>query len=284
MSYSIYVIHEKKKVGLAKNLDDRLAQQGYTTDDKTVDVYMKDIADLSVARMVEKEVQKAFGYTAHESGPDLVDIALEKRKIKKMGNSYKTYEGNTIGFPIDSESVLDLIGQGVTLETNKGVYKASADDVAALYAAGHFRPSKFGGKLKTYIYTKIVDNYFKDKKDESKLSGGKSSGLDELIANIHDWADNRGILAGRIETQTLKLGEEFGELQKAVLKNKPLEIKDAIGDIIVVLVSIAHFNGHSVSDAVQMAYDTISKRTGYTNEKGDFIKTHYNGEEIKSTL
>ena len=276
MSYSIYIIHEKKKVGLAKNVKDRVEkQQGYKPGE--YELFQEGIEDLATARMVEKTVQAALGYTAHEQGEDLIDKVLKRRNMNK---SYKTFEGNTIGFPIDSESILDLIGNGTTLETNKGTYEASADDIAALHADGHFRRSKFSGTLKTYIYTKIVDNYFKDKKDERT----ESSSVDSLLVSVHDWARNRGILDGKIETQTLKLGEEFGELQKAVLKNRPEEIKDAIGDIIVVLVSIAHFNGHSVGDALQMAYNTISKRTGYTNEKGDFIKTHYDGKAIKGTL
>lgn len=273
--YGIYIIHEKQKVGLAKDLDDRLAQQGYTRDE--VEIFQENIADLATARMVEKTVQEALGYTRHEQGEDLVDKVLKRRKKMTFKKRFKTFEGNTIGFPVVQEDILDLIGQGVELETNKGAYKASADDIAALHAAGHFRKSKFSGTLKTYIYTKIVDNYFKDKKKDDKS-------VDQLLADIYAWADNRGILDGNITTQTLKLGEEFGELQKAVLKDRPEEIKDAIGDIVVVLVSIAHFNGHSVGDAVAMAYNTISKRTGYTNDKGDFIKTHYDGKEIKDTL
>lgn len=276
MSYAIYIIHDKQKVGLAKDVKDRVErQQGYKPGE--YEIFQDNITDLATARMVEKTVQQALGYTKHEQGEDLIDNWLKKKRMNKR--SYKTFEGNTIGFPIDTESILDLIGQGCRLETNKGTYEASADDVAALFAAGHFRKSKFSGTLRTYIYTKIVDNYFDKPKTEA--TDGK---LDTLISNIQDWARDRGILDGNITTQTLKLGEEFGELQKAVLKDKPGEIKDAIGDIIVVLVSIAYFNGHSVADAVQMAYDTISKRTGFTNAKGDFIKTHYNGEEIKDTL
>lgn len=274
MSYGIYILHDRKKVGLAKNLDDRLAQQGYTREEAVI--FMEDIQDLAVARMMEKQVQKQLGYTAHEQGEDLVDKALKKQA---MGKHFKTFEGNTIGFPVEQIHILSLIGSGCTLETNNGTYNASADDIAALHEAGHLRKSRFEGKLKTYIYCKIVDNYFKDKKDDTPRNIPTGS-VDGLLDSVHAWARDRGILDGRIETQTLKLGEEFGELQKAVLKNKPLEIKDAIGDIIVVLVSIAHFNGHSVGDALQMAYDTISKRTGYTNDKGDFIKTHFNGEKL----
>ena len=279
MSYAIYIIDEKRKVGLAKNLDDRLAQQGYVRGEVTI--FQEGIESLETARMVEKTLQTMLGYDAHEQGEDLVDIAIKNKKMKK----FKTFEGNTIGFPNQLEYIMDLVGDGCELETNKGSYKASADDIKTLHKDGHFRKSKFsGGNLQTYIYTKVVDNYFESKPKEDVKCNSKSPCLNDLIANIHDWADNRGILDGSIETQTLKLGEEFGELQKAVLKSRPEEIKDAIGDIIVVLVSIAHFNGHSVAEAVDMAYGTISKRTGYTNDKGDFIKTHYDGKEIKTTL
>ena len=273
MSYYVYRIPEKNKVGLPKNLEDRVErQQGYSKDEYEV---LGFAATLEAARDIEKRYQEHYG-CKHEQGEDLVDKIIKRRKMSKV---FKTFEGNTIGFPVEPDSILDLLGQGTVLETNKGTYNASADDIAQLNAAGHFRKSKFAnGNLKTYIYTKIVDNYFNSKSNEP------TSGMDALLQNIHAWADSRGILSGSIETQTLKLGEEFGELQKAVLKDKPEDIKDAIGDIIVVLVSIAHFNGHSVVDAVQMAYDTISKRTGFTNSKGDFIKTHFNGKEIKDTL
>lgn len=275
--YGIYIIHEKKKAGLASDVDKRLAKQGYTRDDDGVEIFVEGISDLALARQIEKDVQKSLGYTDCEQGEDLVDKFLKRKGLKndsplkeaEAQGIYKTLKGNTIGFRIESENIMDLIGNGCTFETNKGTYIASADDIEALNKAGHFNASKFDGELKTYIYTKIVDNYFNNKKDEPICDGR----VDRLLADIHSWADDRGILKGKIETQTLKLGEEFGELQKAVLKSNSLEIKDAIGDIIVVLVSIAYFNGHSVADALQMAYDTISKRTGYTNEKGDFIKT-----------
>ena len=281
MSYGIYIIHEKQKVGLAANLDDRLAQQGYTRDE--VEIFQEGIADLAVARMVEKTVQQALGYTKYEDGPDLVDKFLARKKLNIVNKThFKTYEGNTIGFPYALEMFPKVLDTGCTLETSKGTYKATYGDIVKLNNDRHFRKSKFSnGNLQTYIYCKVIDNYFANKQKPEANGSGR---VDALLSDIHNWADDRGILRGKIETQTLKLGEEFGELQKAVLKDKPEDIKDAIGDIIVVLVSIAYFNGHTIADALQMAYDTISKRTGYTNDKGDFIKTKFNGKEIKDTL
>ena len=42
-----------------------------------------------------------------------------------------------------------------------------------------------------------------------------------------------------VKTQYVKLQEEAGELAKALLKNDKAEIKDAIGDIVVVLTNLA---------------------------------------------
>ena len=271
MSYGIYIIHEKQKVGLAKNLDDRLAQQGYTRDEAVI--FMEDIEELRVARMIEKQVQEAFGYTAYEQGEDLVDIAIKQQEKMSKDKVFKTFEGNTIGFPMEQESILDTIGRGCVLSTLKGDYTASSVDIHNLFEAGHFRKSKFqNGKLKTYLYTKIVDNYFKDKGNETETAVENTSY--PLFDLIREWATDRGIMGpkGRLETQTLKLGEEFGELQKAVLKDDKPEITDAIGDICVVLTSIAYFNGTTIEACIQEAYDVISKRTGKTNAKGDFIK------------
>ena len=273
MSYGIYIINEKQKVGLAKDVDDRLAQQGYTRSDKTVEVFQEGIKDLATARMVEKTVQQALGYTAFEEGDDLVDITLKKRRRTGNSNVFGTSKGNTIGFPVEAENILELIGQGCTLKTSNGTYNASATDITTLLGQGHFRKSKFpDGNLKTYIYTKIVDNYFKNKSNETETTVENTSY--PLFDLIREWATDRGIMGpkGRLETQTLKLGEEFGELQKAVLKDDKPEITDAIGDICVVLTSIAYFNGTTIEECIQAAYDVISKRTGHTNAKGDFIK------------
>lgn len=60
---------------------------------------------------------------------------------------------------------------------------------------------------------------------------------------VRTWADDRGITTnGKPYTQALKLYEEFGELCSGVLKNKPEDIKDAVGDVIVVLINLNAIN------------------------------------------
>ena len=270
MKYKIYHI-KGKKVGCTTDLQKRVEfEQGCTREDYDV---LFETDDIEEASRAELQLQKDMGYKVDETPYD-------KLFMKK----FKTFEGNTIGFPFEKEEILISLGESVVLSTLQGDYTASKSDLESLYANGHFRKSKFpNGKLKTYVYCRIIDNYFNKPKTQS--NGSISIGrVDGLLDNIYQWADNRGILKGKLETQTLKLGEEFGELQKAVLKSNSHEIKDAIGDIIVVLVSIAYFNGHDIGDALELAYDTISKRTGYTNDKGDFIKTHFDGKIINDTL
>ena len=69
----------------------------------------------------------------------------------------------------------------------------------------------------------------------------------------------------------LKTMEEVGETARAVLKKDLPEIKDCIGDIVVTLIIQAHFQGLSLRECVESAYNTISQRTGRM-VNGSFVK------------
>ena len=287
IKYSIYIIHDKKKVGLDKDLDDRLGQQGYKKSDETVEIFIEGLTDLATARQIEKQLQAKLGYDAHEDGEDLVDKVIAAKKKSSNGKSFytKAIKDVTVGFPSEKSDFNDWVDskEEIKIESPRFGELCFCTPNEKQWLKDNAKASKFASPERaTYIYLKAASEFFKNNPKECVKEQNDFVSLDSLVNAIFAWAHDRGILNGKIETQTLKLGEEFGELQKAVLKNQPEEIKDAIGDIIVVLVSIAHFNGHSVADAVKMAYDTISKRTGYTNDKGDFIKTHYDGKEIET--
>jgi len=96
---------------------------------------------------------------------------------------------------------------------------------------------------------------------------------------IREWAKNKGIYnSGDVKTQTLKLFEEAGELSIAILNEDYNEFVDAIGDCVVVLVSIAELGNKSfntknitIENCINEAYDVISKRKGKM-QNGTFIK------------
>ena len=89
---------------------------------------------------------------------------------------------------------------------------------------------------------------------------------------IRDWAENKGIYAkGDPKTQYIKLMEEAGEVGRAILKEDLPEIKDGIGDMVVVLTNLAELCGLTIEECVESAYDVISKRTGKM-KNGTFVK------------
>lgn len=96
--------------------------------------------------------------------------------------------------------------------------------------------------------------------------------LTNEFQHIRNWAADKGIYAkGDIKTQYLKLMEEAGELANAIIEGDDDEIQDAIGDMVVVLTSIAHFNYTPIEDCINSAYEVISKRKGKMIN-GSFVK------------
>lgn len=104
--------------------------------------------------------------------------------------------------------------------------------------------------------------------------------ISELILLCTKWSGDRGILVnGTIPTQALKLVSEVGELADNVAKGR--DVRDDIGDCLVVLNNLALMNDTTLEECLQVAYDDIKDRKGYLNESGVFIKESdslgYNG-------
>lgn len=96
--------------------------------------------------------------------------------------------------------------------------------------------------------------------------------MNELNQKILKWAEERSLIKPENSVKQLaKLTEEVGELAGAILKNKPEEIKDAIGDIQVVLIILTEQLGLDYEECLQSAYNVIKNRTGKT-VNGTFIK------------
>jgi NTP pyrophosphatase (non-canonical NTP hydrolase) len=84
-----------------------------------------------------------------------------------------------------------------------------------------------------------------------------------IYNKILKWAKVRGILdSGDPKTQLIKLVEEQGELAEAILKNNKEEVKDAVGDMIVVLTNLSYFYDLTIPECVESAYNEIKNRKG----------------------
>ena len=92
-----------------------------------------------------------------------------------------------------------------------------------------------------------------------------------MITNkIARWHHDRNLINGSTDqAQFLKLIEETGELAGNLARGK--DIRDDIGDIIVVLINIATRNNLTIKECLDVAYNDIKDRKG-TMVDGVFIK------------
>ena len=96
--------------------------------------------------------------------------------------------------------------------------------------------------------------------------------MNSLESKIIEWAKVRNIhLPENAKNQLLKSFEEMGELSSALLKDDQDELKDAIGDVLVTLIILAHARGTNLNECLEIAWNQIKNRTGKTI-KGTFVK------------
>lgn len=85
------------------------------------------------------------------------------------------------------------------------------------------------------------------------------------------WHHNRNLIEGSDDkTQFAKLIQEVGELSDSICKGK--DIRDDVGDIIVVLANLCARNRVSFLSCLDQAWDDIKDREGIMYE-GVFIKS-----------
>mgnify|MGYP003321634194 FL=1 len=91
-----------------------------------------------------------------------------------------------------------------------------------------------------------------------------------IVERIEDWHHDRNLIEGATDKDQLaKLIQEVGELSDNICKGQ--DIRDDIGDIIVVLINIAVRNKVTLEECMQIAYDDIKNRKGKM-VNGVFIK------------
>lgn len=94
--------------------------------------------------------------------------------------------------------------------------------------------------------------------------------LHNLIDKVIRWHYDRNLIEGSTDKdQVLKLAQELGELSDSVCKGK--DVKDDIGDMLVVMLNIAERNGVVLSECLKKAWDDIKHRKGRMID-GIFVK------------
>ena len=92
----------------------------------------------------------------------------------------------------------------------------------------------------------------------------------DLINKVVEWHEDRNLIDGATDKdQVLKLIQEVGELSDSVCKQQ--DVRDDIGDCLVILINIAARNETTIEDCLELAYNDIKDRKGRMID-GIFVK------------
>ena len=246
--YKIYHI-PGKKIGCTTNIKKRVQQeQGYKPGEYEI-LYETD--DIGEASRAEKALQKDLGYKE--------DVKLYKDLFKKEMKKHTSSTATTT-FKISKNNLDGSFLADLKIETPFGIFNIDALDKIE-WVLDNVHESQYGPST-CYIYNKAMAEAGPFQKAEKEIN----------FNSIRHWADTRGITEkGNDKTQYVKLMEEAGELAQALLKDDNKEIKDAIGDMVVVLTNLASLRGFKIEDCINHAYNEIVNRTGKMIN-GTFVK------------
>ena len=243
--YKIYHI-PGVKIGCTTNVKKRVEEeQGYKPGEYDILYETDDIVEASEA---ERNLQKELKYKT--------DIKLYKDLFRKKMNKHSSSQATTT-FKISPNDINAEFLKDITLELSEGIYELNNEDYIDCIL-NNVHASQFGPGT-CYIYNKAFTKAFK--------SNGTSA-----FNKIRDWAKDRNLYQkGDSKTQYVKLMEEAGELAQALLKQNKSEIKDAIGDMVIVLANLSELEGFKIEDCIDESFNVISKRTGKM-VNGTFVK------------
>lgn len=103
--------------------------------------------------------------------------------------------------------------------------------------------------------------------------------FDQLEDAVVQWHESKDLISGSTDViQVSKLIEEVDELKLDIFRNifpdpyiGPVDLRDELGDCLVVLINIAHRNNFSLYEALEYSFAKIKNRKGKTIE-GKFVK------------
>jgi len=272
--YYIYHVFGKK-IGMTTNIQRRVIdEQGYDTSEFEI---LLSSPDMEIASNYEKKFQQEYGYKIDRQTYQEL-IKLNEMKIKQKIN----VTNQTTTFPCPLHNLKKYITSNMPMNINvEGkpveITLDNLEEVIVNAKVSMYNPER------TYIYNnKLV-----------QIAGTGSNDFKSIVVNdptyaydykptaacnkcvfpkIREWARERGIFEkGDVKTQYVKLMEEAGEVAKALLTNDKAEIKDGIGDMVVVLTNLAYLSGFTIEECIDEAYNVISKRQG-NMINGTFVK------------
>ena len=215
-----------KKIGVTRDLNTRVTLiQGYKENEYEV---LEQSDDIDYISDREIELQKSYGYKT--------DRKLYKNLFNKMKIN-ATEQTSTFPVPLNKlkGNLMDNIGLQWLVSISgfsHGHFEINEKTIPWIMA--NAKASMYNEE-RSYIYNKAYYEAFLAEPAVEDKPGN-------VFDDIRSWATDKGIYdKGSSGVQYLKLIEEAGELADALLKKDKAEIQDALGDMVVVLTSIAKF-------------------------------------------
>jgi len=257
--YKVYHI-PGQKVGCTTNLEERVTkQQGFKPGEYEI-LFESD--DIRLASDAERTLQEDLGYK--------VDIKPYHKLFKEPMKKNINVTDQTTTFPISIKDINANFLESLSWSTQYGdVVMDSTDKID--WVLSNVQESMFN-KSRSYVYNKALYEAGPFQKHANTNVVKNDITISNIFNLIRSWAEVRGIFdKGNSHTQYVKLMEEAGELAQGLLKKDRPEIKDAIGDMVVVLTNLAHLEGFAIEDCIETAYVEIINRKGKMLN-GTFVK------------
>jgi len=276
-----YLYHVKGlKIGVTNNVKRRVEEeQGFTPDEYEI---LASSADKEIISKMEFDQQRKFGYST-----DRESYAQATRPKQPYAGDKPNVTDQTVTFPCPIVKLDGWMRSKLPLSItipNKGIALVTLEninEVMDLVQTSQWRKERcyiYNNKL----YAACQDQTVQGSNDFMSMAVNEPSYAYDykptaacnkcIFPKIREWAKERGIFdKGDVKTQYVKLMEEAGEVAKALLTDDKAEIKDGIGDMVVVLTNLAHLSGFTIEECIDEAYDVISKRQG-DMINGTFVK------------
>jgi len=265
----IYLI-PNVKIGVTRNIFNRVTkQQGYKPGEYEI---LETSTDIEYISKREKELQQLYGFkTDFNSYKN-----LSKQNKQKPGMKINVTAATTT-FPVPLDKLEDYLTDNLGFKFKTVHREHVLDDSTAEWIVKNARVSHFN-PLRTYVYNKSLAAFDEENMTEKQFKATTSKPVKQKEYNvsafvrIRMWAEARGLYKkGDSKTQLAKLVEEQGEVARAILKDDKPEIKDGIGDMVVVLTNLAHICGFTIEECIEAAYEEIKDRKGKMVD-GTFVK------------
>ena len=253
-----------KKIGCTTDLYNRVTdQQGYEPGEYEV---LEKSNDIDYISKRELQLQEEYGYR--------IDRVPYNKLNNNNFNNLKTMKINvtdqttTFPYPVNKLKGNLMDNLEMSWKTVEGSVRLDRDLVDWIVA--NAKTSMYNDN-RCYVYNKALTKFHNNKKLPFPDADGCEPSTFDLI---RQWAEEKGIYdKGDPKTQYVKLMEEAGEVGRAVLKTDLPEIKDGIGDMVVVLTNLAELYNLKIEDCIGSAYHVISKRKGKMIN-GTFVKNN----------